>query len=109
MNRSGMPAGPNCAETHVLDQYRQYGRSLYSRFAETVAEILESAIGDDGEYRLQHIQRRAKGVDSLTRRLEEAGKQDTPNIEDHRKDLAGCRIIFTRTMTSPDLRSSPTS
>ncbi|MYF01537.1 MAG: RelA/SpoT domain-containing protein [Gammaproteobacteria bacterium] len=40
------------------------------------------------------MQDRAKTVESLTRRLSQIDETDTENIEDYRKDLAGCRIIF---------------
>ena len=77
-----------------LHKYKRSGRSRYDKLSKTVRNLLERAITADSGYRLQQIQCRAKSVESLHRRLEEIGQLDTDNVEDHRKDLAGCRIIF---------------
>ena len=77
-----------------LEEYKSTGRSRYEELAEIVAELLERAIIDDSDYRLQQIQHRAKTVESLGRRLEEIGQLDTDETETYRKDLAGCRIVF---------------
>lgn len=74
-------------------------RKLYTRFAETVRKILLAAItgaSSQGvyKYHLQQIQCRAKTVESLQKRLAEQGKENADNIEEIRKDLAGCRVIF---------------
>lgn len=81
-----------------LEQYRER-RELYLKFAETVREILIAAITDASsrgtyKYHLQQIQCRAKTIESLQKRLAEQGNENADNIEDIRKDLAGCRIIF---------------
>jgi ppGpp synthetase/RelA/SpoT-type nucleotidyltranferase len=44
--------------------------------------------------RPQSIQCRAKGIDSLRRRLTETGKLQSEILEGERRDLAGVRIIF---------------
>ena len=77
-----------------LQEYKSIGRSRYARLAEVVAALLEQAITAESGYRLQQIQRREKTVESLRRRLEENDQLDTDEIEAHRKDLAGCRIVF---------------
>ena len=77
-----------------LEEYKLSGRARYEKLAAITAELLERAITDDGGYRLQQIQPRAKTVESLSRRLEEKGQLGTDEIEAHRKDLAGCRIVF---------------
>ncbi|MET0155773.1 MAG: RelA/SpoT domain-containing protein [Rickettsiales bacterium] len=79
----------------------QYGnnRQLYQSFSEAVRGILLAAIDDavrngNQRYHLQQIQYRAKTVESLRNRLAEKGEEDAENIEEIRKDLAGCRVIF---------------
>src|SRR4029434_2429727 len=42
----------------------------------------------------QSAQCRAKGIESLRRRLAEEGKLDTQTLELDRRDLAGTRLIF---------------
>ena len=44
--------------------------------------------------RPQSVQCRAKGIESLRRRLAEEGKLDTQTLELDRRDLAGTRLIF---------------
>ena len=77
-----------------LEEYKRSGQDLYEKLASTVAELLERAIAGETGYRLQHIQHRAKTVGSLSRRIKEIGLLETDEIESHRKDLAGCRIVF---------------
>lgn len=67
----------------------------YKAFAETVRFILKKAIlTTENLPQPQSIQCRAKGVESLRRRLTEAGKLDTQTLELDRRDLAGARLIF---------------
>lgn len=68
---------------------------LYDRFAKTVKSILDAAFqNSDPKYQLQQIQARAKTPESLYNRLKESNKLASKKVEDLRKDLAGCRIIF---------------
>jgi hypothetical protein len=80
-----------------IEEYAKSGQRLYADFAETVGNILERAIAasplQGSQPQLQH---RAKDVARLKARLEEQGLGAAPNIEEIRKDLAGCRLIFTR-------------
>jgi len=76
-----------------LSEYKEK-QELYARFAETVKKILLTAINSSPNYHLQQIQCRAKTIKSLEKRLIEQGNRDADNIEEIRKDLAGCRIIF---------------
>ena len=77
-----------------LEQYKHSGRAHYEKLAATIAELLERAITREDGYRRQPIQHRAKSVESLSRRIGEIGESGTDEIEAHRKDLAGCRIVF---------------
>lgn len=77
-----------------LQEYIDTGRSRYEKLAKIVSQLLERAITIESGYRLQQIQHRAKTVQSLRRRLKENGHIHTEEIEVHRKDLAGCRIVF---------------
>ena len=77
-----------------LEEYEKSGRSRYKMLAKLVASLLERDITKQSEYRLQQIQHRAKTLESLRRRLNDIEQLDTDEIESHRKDLAGCRIIF---------------
>lgn len=77
-----------------IDDYRSFGRERYARLSAEVRKLLEEAIEEDKGFRLQHIKHRAKTVESLSRRLQENDQLDSDNIEAHRKDLAGCRIVF---------------
>ena len=77
-----------------LEEYERSGHGLYERLAEIVAQLLERGIAAEGGIRLEHIKCRAKSVESLSRRLEEDGQLGTDEIELHRKDLAGCRIVL---------------
>jgi len=78
-----------------LNDYETKYFPIYEAFAETVRFILKKAIlAADNLPRPQSIQYRAKGVESLRRRLAEAGKLDTGTLELDRRDLAGARLIF---------------
>jgi len=76
-----------------IDQYEARGHALYERLAEVVAEMLRTALSQQLELRLQHIQLRAKAVPSLRRKLDRAGALQTDNIAAVAKDLAGCRDV----------------
>ena len=77
-----------------LEEYERSGYGLYERLAEIIAQLLERGIAAEGGIRVEHIRCRAKSVESLSRRLEEDGLHGTDEIELHRKDLAGCRIVL---------------
>lgn len=77
-----------------LQEYENHGRSRHEEFAETVAAILDLAIRAEGIPRPQSINSRAKSVESLRKRLHEAGELDASNIEAKRRDLAGVRAVF---------------
>ena len=78
-----------------LDDYEKIYFSTYKAFAETVRFILvEALLAADNLPRPQSVQCRAKGVDSLQRRLAEVGKLETQTLELDRRDLAGARVIF---------------
>lgn len=78
-----------------LEEYEKQHLARYHEFAQTVRSILEKSISSSaGLPRPQSIQCRAKSVDSLRRRLTEAGKLDTSTLEIERRDLAGVRLIF---------------
>ncbi|MDH5739782.1 MAG: RelA/SpoT domain-containing protein [Nitrospira sp.] len=78
-----------------LNDYETKYFPIYKAFCETVRFILQKAIlAADNLPRPQSIQYRAKGVESLRRRLVEAGKLDTQTLELDRRDLAGARLIF---------------
>ena len=76
------------------DEYKKEGFELYERLALVVHELIKCALEKKQGYRLQQIQHRAKSLESLKGRLEEAEALGTGNIERLRKDLAGCRLIF---------------
>jgi hypothetical protein len=78
-----------------LNDYEKKCFSTYEAFAETVRFILEKALlAAENLPRPQSVQCRAKGIESLQRRLAEAGKLDTQTLELDRRDLAGARLIF---------------
>ena len=77
-----------------LLEYMRSGRARYARLADIVADLLERALEAEPGYRVQQIQRRAKTTTSLRRRLKEKDQLASDEIEAHRKDLAGCRIVF---------------
>jgi ppGpp synthetase/RelA/SpoT-type nucleotidyltranferase len=78
-----------------LDDYEKKYFSTYEAFAETVRFILKKALlAAENLPRPQSVQCRAKGIESLQRRLTEAGKLETQTLELDRRDLAGARLIF---------------
>jgi ppGpp synthetase/RelA/SpoT-type nucleotidyltranferase len=78
-----------------LNDYEQNFFSTYKAFAKTVRFILEKALrAADNLPQPQSIQCRAKGMESLRRRLAGVGKLDTQTLELDRRDLAGARLIF---------------
>ncbi len=78
-----------------LNDYEKKYFSTYEAFAETVRFILEKVFLAAENLPLpQSAQCRAKGIESLRRRLAEAGKLDTQTLELDRRDLAGARLIF---------------
>jgi ppGpp synthetase/RelA/SpoT-type nucleotidyltranferase len=78
-----------------LDDYEKKYFTIYQAFAYTIRSVLENALLVASHLpRPQSIQYRAKGIDSLRRRLEEANKLDTQTLELDRRDLAGVRLIF---------------
>ena len=96
-----------------LNDYEKKYFSTYEAFAETVRFILEKALlAAENLPRPQSIQCRAKGIESLRRRLAEAGKLDTQTLELDRRDLAGARLIFytnndvDRFLASPLIREN---
>lgn len=96
-----------------LNDYEKTFFSIYEAFAGTVRFILEKALlAADNLPRPQSVQCRAKGMDSLRRRLAEAGKMDTQTLELDRRDLAGARLIFytnndvDRFLASPLIREN---
>jgi ppGpp synthetase/RelA/SpoT-type nucleotidyltranferase len=90
-----------------IDQYEAGGHALYERLAVVVAETLHTALSQQPELRLQHIQRRAKAVPSLRRKLDRAGALQTDNIAAVAKDLAGCRLVFYTNSDVARFQSSP--
>jgi ppGpp synthetase/RelA/SpoT-type nucleotidyltranferase len=96
-----------------LNDYEKKYFSTYEAFAETVRFILEKALlAAEHLPRPQSVQCRAKGIESLWRRLAEAGKLDTQTLEVDRRDLAGARLIFytnndvDRFLASPLIREN---
>lgn len=78
-----------------LNDYEKKFFPIYKAFGETVRFILEEALlAADNLPRPQSVQCRAKGIESLRRRLAEEGKLDTQTLELDRRDLAGARLIF---------------
>ena len=78
-----------------LNDYENKYFATYAAFAETVRFILNSALlVAENLPRPQSVQCRAKGAESLRRRLEEVAKLDTQTLELERRDLAGARIMF---------------
>ena len=65
-----------------LNDYEREYFLTYEAFAETVRFILEKALlAAENLPRLQSVQCRAKRIESLRRRLAEAGKLDTQTLE----------------------------
>jgi ppGpp synthetase/RelA/SpoT-type nucleotidyltranferase len=79
----------------TFEEYEKLYHTVYAEFAETIRFILAKAIDGRGNLpATRFIQQRAKDPESLWRRLDEAGKLDTSELEVERKDLAGVRLIF---------------
>lgn len=78
----------------TLEEYENDGRALYAEFAEAVAAILDAAIREHADLRLQNIQHRAKEPASLRAKLARAGAVADVTIGDVAKDVSGCRLIF---------------
>lgn len=78
----------------TFEEYAASERPKYERLAGTIKSILKAAIVHAPQLRLQHTQYRAKDVDSLERKLRRDGYMAASNIEEHAKDLAGCRLVF---------------
>lgn len=96
-----------------IDDYENKYFSAYEAFSETVRFILKEALqADERLPEPQSIQCRAKGIESLRRRLAEVGKLDTQTLELDRRDLAGARLIFytnndvDRFLASPLIREN---
>lgn len=86
---------PRRIDSMNYDEFTRTGYVRYEQFADTVASILQAAIkASPQDFRLQQIQKRAKSVKSLKRKLAERKLTESSNIEDELKDLAGCRLIF---------------
>ena len=79
----------------TFEEYEKLYHAIYAEFAQTIKFILAKAMDAHGNLpATRFIQQRAKDPESLRRRLEEAGKLDTHELELERKDLAGVRLIF---------------
>ena len=78
-----------------LNDYEKKLFPTYEAFAVTIRFILKKALlAADNLPQPQSIQCRAKGIDSVRRRLAEKGQLDTQTLESDRLDLAGARLIF---------------
>lgn len=96
-----------------LNDYEKKFFPTYEAFAETVRFILEKALlAAENLPRPQAVQCRAKGIESLRRRLAEEDKPNTQTLELDRRDLAGARLIFytnndvNRFLASPLIREN---
>ena len=96
-----------------LNDYEKKYFPIYEAFAETVRFILKKALlAAENLPQPQSVQCRAKGIESLRRRLAEEGKLDTQTLELDRRDLAGVRLIFytnndvDRFLASPLIREN---
>ncbi len=78
----------------TFEDYENGGRALYAEFAEAVAQILQAAVAEHDDLRLQNIQHRAKEVSSLRAKLVKAEAAVDAPIADFAKDVSGCRLIF---------------
>lgn len=77
-----------------IEEYENGGRALYEEFGEAVAAILQAAVAEQKDLRLQNIQHRAKAPNSLRAKLSKAGAPVEADIGETAKDVAGCRLIF---------------
>lgn len=78
----------------TFEDYENGGRTLYAEFAEAVAAILQAAVAEHDDLRLQNIQHREKGPVSLRAKLVKAGATADTLVAEVAKDLSGCRLIF---------------
>jgi len=78
----------------TFDEYQSGGMVFYAEFAQAVAAILQPAIAEQTDLRLQNIQHRAKDPMSLEAKLAKAGAASDTPIGDVAKDVSGCRVIF---------------
>lgn len=76
------------------DTYVRSGRMVYDELARTVAAILEAAVRKTPGMPLQQVQSRAKGSDSLKKKIDKAGGIPANEVEIFAKDLAACRLLF---------------
>lgn len=75
--------------------YETRDMARYEQLAFLVRSVLESATKEkEGLPRIQTIQARAKGLESLKRKLEKRGIVEASDIESRIKDLAGARVIL---------------
>lgn len=77
-----------------LADYENSGKMLYADLAAAVKAILDAAIVEHSDLRLQNIQHRAKSVESLRIKLAKREASADDAIADFAKDVAGCRLIF---------------
>jgi ppGpp synthetase/RelA/SpoT-type nucleotidyltranferase len=78
-----------------FETYSRSGRFEYAELADIVASILGAALkAYPVKFRLQQVQHRAKGIDSLKKKLEDRNILSTTTLGNDIKDLAGCRLIF---------------
>jgi ppGpp synthetase/RelA/SpoT-type nucleotidyltranferase len=78
-----------------IEEYARHGERLYADLAFTVENIIRQAIaGNSLGGTAPQFQHRAKDVERVRARLAEEGLADSLEIEQHRKDLGGCRVIF---------------
>jgi ppGpp synthetase/RelA/SpoT-type nucleotidyltranferase len=78
----------------TFDDYVSGRRTLYELLGTIVESVLAAALRQRPDIRLQQTQHRAKSTSSLRRKLKRDGHLDANDIEEHAKDLAGCRLIF---------------
>lgn len=77
-----------------IKEYQSTGQRTYNQLALVVRNILLAAIEKQPTLRLQHIQYRSKSISSLRKKLAREKKLRSKAIENHAKDLGGCRLIF---------------
>lgn len=77
-----------------IEEYENGGRALYVDFAQAVAAILQAAIAERDDLRIQSIQHRAKEVESLRAKLAKSKAAADMAIGEIAKDVSGCRLIF---------------
>lgn len=77
-----------------FNDYEKSGQAKYARLAATVANILDIALRRHPDMRVQQIQHRSKGAESLRKKIVARGLAETDELELQIKDLAGCRILL---------------